>query len=359
MEDEVYYQLARLLDTLPNGFPATRSGLEIKILKRIFTPEEAALFCDLRLTPETAEQIAKRSGRPLEGLEELLIAMRQKGEIQGYRFGGTMVFKMMPWIVGIYEFQLNRMDREFAALCEQYGMHWGRQFLRHGPEIMQVIPIEKEIPVNQEALTYQQVSNLIENSQSFMVNECICKKSQGLLDHPCSKPTEVCLAMAPVPGFFDNHPWGGRILTREDAYELLEQAEKAGLVHLTYNVESGHHYICNCCGCCCGMLRAVSMGAPNVVNSQYYATIDAELCTGCGVCAEERCQVGAVKSDENHYHIARERCIGCGLCVTTCPSEAVQLVRKDPSELTSPPRDEEAWLEERARQRGIDFSAYK
>ena len=88
-------------------------------------------------------------------------------------------------------------------------------------------------------------------------------------------------------------------------------------------------------------------------------TIDAELCTGCGVCAEERCQVGAIKSDENHYHIARERCIGCGLCVTTCPAEAVQLVRKDPSEWTCPPRDDEAWLEERARQRGIDFSAYK
>lgn len=359
MDDDMYYRLAKLLDTLPNGFPATPSGLEIKILKRIFTPDEAALFCDLRLTPETAEEIAQRTGRPLPGLEEALVTMWRKGEIQGFKFGGAMFFKMIPWVVGIYEYQLNRMDREFAELCEQYGRHWGCQFMRHGPQIMQVVPIEKELPVTQEALTYQQVSNLIENSQSFMVNTCICKKSQGLLDHPCTKPTEVCLAMAPIPGIFDNSPWGGRLLTKQEAYEVLAEAEKAGLVHLTYNVASGHHYICNCCGCCCGILRAVKRGAPNLLNSQYYATIDPDLCSGCGICAQDRCQVGAIEPAEKRYHIVGERCIGCGLCATTCPEEAIKLMRKDPDDLIYPPRDEEAWLEERARQRGVDFSTYR
>ena len=359
MADEVYARLARLLDTLPNGFPATRSGLEIKILERIFTPEEAALFCDLRLKAETAEQIAQRTGRPLEGLEETLITMWQKGEIAGFKYGGVMLFKMMPWIVGIYEMQLNRMDREFALLCEQYGRHWGRQFIKHGPQIMQVVPVEREIPVNQEALTYQQVSSLIESSQSFMVNTCICKKSQGLLNRPCSKPTEVCLAMAQLPGIFDNSPWGGRIITKEEAYEVLSLAEQAGLVHLTYNVASGHHYICNCCGCCCGILRAVKMGAPNLLNSRYYAEIDPNLCTGCGTCATERCQVDAIMAGESHYQVNRRRCIGGGLCATTCPEKAVTLVRKNPDELTCPPGDDNAWLEERARRRGVDFSAYK
>ena len=63
MTDDAYHKLAKVLDTLPNGFPATKNGIEIKILKKIFTPEEADLFCDLRLTPETAEQIAERTGR--------------------------------------------------------------------------------------------------------------------------------------------------------------------------------------------------------------------------------------------------------------------------------------------------------
>ncbi len=68
------------------------------------------------------------------------------------------------------------MDKEFAEMCNEYSMHWGAQFVSFGPQLMQVIPIEKEIPLKQEALIYQQVSNLIEKSESFSVSECICKK---------------------------------------------------------------------------------------------------------------------------------------------------------------------------------------
>ena len=63
MSNDVYRKLAKVLDTLPNGFPATESGLEIKLLQKIFTPEEADLFCDLRLSLETPVQIAERTGR--------------------------------------------------------------------------------------------------------------------------------------------------------------------------------------------------------------------------------------------------------------------------------------------------------
>ena len=83
MSDHVYHKLAKVLDTLPNGFPATENGLEIKILKKIFTPEEADLFCDLRLTPETVEKISERTGRPIDGLEEMLMSMWERGEIMG------------------------------------------------------------------------------------------------------------------------------------------------------------------------------------------------------------------------------------------------------------------------------------
>lgn len=359
MHDETYSKLAKVLDTLPNGFPATESGIEIQILKRIFTPDEADLFCALRLTPETATQIAARTGRPLEGLEEMLVAMLQKGEILGFQLDGAWMFKMVPWVVGIYEFQLKRMDRQFAEMCEEYSMHWGRQFLQYGPQIMQVIPVEKQIPVKQEALTYHQVSHLIENAQSFMVNECICRKKEGLLGKPCTKPLEICLALSPLPGVFEKITWGGRIINKEEACEILGKAEEAGLVHMTSNIESGHWFICNCCGCCCGVLRAVNMGAPNVINSHYYAEIDQEKCSACGICADERCQVQAIRKDEDHCSVIKERCIGCGLCSSTCPEDAISLLRKEVAELTYPPRNEEAWLEERARQRGVDFSPYK
>ena len=79
MTDSVYKRLAKVLDTLPNGFPSTESGVEIKLLKKIFTPEQADLFCEMRLTFETVEEIAGRTGRPLEGLKEMLIGMSKCG----------------------------------------------------------------------------------------------------------------------------------------------------------------------------------------------------------------------------------------------------------------------------------------
>jgi electron transport complex protein RnfB len=359
MSDEAYHKLAKVLDTLPNGFPATPSGIEIRLLKKIFTPDEADLFCDLKLTEETAAEIAKRTGRPFEGLEEKLISMGGRGEIWAFKTGGTWTFKMAPWVVGIYELQLRRMDREFAELCEEYSMFWGADFLKYGPKMMQVIPIEKEIPVKQEALTYQQVTNLIEQSNSFVVNECICRKKQGLLGNPCSKPLEVCLAMDPEPGKLETNPLGGKPITKEQAYELLRYAEDAGLVHLTSNVESGHWFICNCCGCCCGVLQAVNMGFPQIVNSHYYAEIDPDKCSACGICADERCQVKAITKGEESCSVVKEKCIGCGLCATTCPEDAITLVHKEPKDLIYPPKDENAWLEERGRQRGVDYKAYK
>jgi Fe-S-cluster-containing hydrogenase component 2 len=361
MTDAVYEKLATVLDTLPNGFPRTESGVEMKILERIFRPEDAELFCDLRLTFETPEQIAERTGRPLEGLAEHLTEMWKRGQVFGIYMGGMKMFRMVPWAFGIYEFQLPHMDRELAEMCEEYMTAYGKQFFSETPQLMQVIPIEREIPAKHEALTYQKVSSIIENGQSFAVNECICKKEQGVLDHPCEKPLHVCLAIAPVPGVF-KETQVTRPISKEEAYRILEVSEEEGLVHLTWNVQNGHFFICNCCGCCCGVLRGITdmnIPASKVVNSYYYAETDPDECVACGTCKDERCQVNAIEEGEEFYQVVRERCIGCGLCVTTCPSEAIRLVPRPDEEVETPPVNETAWYEERGKKRGVDYSAYK
>jgi electron transport complex protein RnfB len=101
MKEDIYKRLAKVLDTLPNGYPQTKNGTEIKILKIIFSPEEADLFCDLRLSLETSEKIAKRTGRPLAGLEEKLFSMWEKGQIFCVTLGDIKLYKMMPWVFGI------------------------------------------------------------------------------------------------------------------------------------------------------------------------------------------------------------------------------------------------------------------
>jgi len=360
MQDDIYNKLARVLDTLPNGFPATETGVEIRLLKKIFTPEQAELFCAMRLTFETAAQVAERTGRPLEGLEERLKAMGDAGQLFAIDLGGTWFFRMLPWVFGIYEFQLGRMDEEMAALHDAYGPVYNRQFCATTPQLMQVLPVEEEISIQQEALPYQRVSALIEQNLSFVVNDCICKKEKALLGHPCDRPVQVCLAMAPIPGAFEHSE--GRKLTKDEAYALMKQTEELGLVHLTANVQAGHIYICNCCGCCCGVLDAINhLGIPasQVINSHYYAAIDSETCTGCGICANERCQVGAIEEDRDAYRIVQDRCIGCGLCISACPAQAVRLVHKGPERIVTPPFNEDAWFEEKGRARGVDFTPFK
>ncbi|MBT8350515.1 MAG: 4Fe-4S binding protein [Deltaproteobacteria bacterium] len=361
MTEEIYQTLAKALDTLPNGFPSTESGVEIKLLKRIFRPEDAELFCDLRLDFETAQQISERTGRKREGLEEHLLEMRERGQIFAIDLGEIKMFKMVPWAFGIYEFQRPHMDRELAEMCEEFGEVYGKQFFNKKPQLMQVIPVEKEIPNKQEALSFEQVSNIIENSQSFAVFDCVCKKEKRLLDDGCKKPLEICTGYAPIPGVFDNSD-RYRAISKSDAYEILKKAEEAALVHLTWNVESGHFFICNCCGCCCGVLRSINelgINASDVINSYYFAEIDPDECTACGTCMDERCQVNAIEERGDAYEVVREKCIGCGLCVTTCPSEAISLLRKHPEEISPPPKNEMDWYEKRAMERGIDFSKYK
>jgi Na+-translocating ferredoxin:NAD+ oxidoreductase subunit B len=361
MADDVYYKLAKVLDTLPNGFPATESGVEIKMLKRIFTPEQADLFCDLRLTFETAEQIAERTGRPPEGLESKLKEMGKAGQLFVIKFGGVFVFRMVPWVFGLYEFQLARLDKEFALMNEEYGPVYGQQFFSQTPQLMRVVPIEKEISAEQEAAPYERISNLIDQNQSFMVNDCICKKEKELLGQPCDRPIQVCLALAPVPKVFDKSPIG-KVITKQEAHDLIKMAEEAGLVHLTCNIQGGNYYICNCCKCCCGVLRSINeLGIPasQVINSHYYAEIDPEKCVSCGICSDDRCQVKAIEEGDDTYKVIKERCIGCGLCIRTCPGEAIRLVHKGSDEIAHPPLTEDIWFEERARMRGVDYSPYK
>lgn len=362
MSDTIYKKLSTVLDTLPNGFPATETGIEIKILKLIFSAEEAELFCDLRLTFETPDQIASRTGRPIEGLDEKLTSMWHKGQLFGVDFRTMRMFKMIPWMFGLYEFQLKYMTKEFAELCEEYyGKAYGPQFFRNKPQLMQVVPIEEEISTEnaQIAMPYEKVSGIIERGQSFAVNDCICKKEKELLGKRCDKPMEVCLAIAPVPGIFENHPFAARPITKEEAYEVLRKSEEAGLVHLTSNYENGHIYICNCCGCCCGVLRSITeLGINEAINAHYYAQIDPSVCVSCGVCKDERCQINAIEEGEDSYMILKNKCIGCGVCISTCPSDAISLVRKNPEDIVKPPAGETEWFKLRGGMRGVDFTRY-
>ena len=143
-------------------------------------------------------------------------------------------------------------------------------------------------------------------------------------------------------------------VSRAEALAFLDEVEEIGLVHTVSNVMQGVGYVCNCCGCCCDLLRGITEWGieHSVAQADYYAVIDPEECTACAIC-ERRCQVKAIAEAEGTYLVERDRCIGCGLCVTGCPSEAIQLHLKPPEEIVPPPIDFAAWERQRLRDRGL------
>lgn len=357
--DEIYKKLAGVLDTLPNGFPETGSGVEIRLLKKIFKPEQAEMFCELRLAMETADEIASRTGRDPGQTRELLETMRQDGQVFSVKFGDIRWYKMMPWVFGIFEFQLHRLDKEMVLLVDEFE-EYSKNFFSVRPQLMQVLPVEEEITSAQTALPWERVSSIIEHGQSFRITDCICKKKKELLGKPCNRTVRVCMAIAPVPDIFEDDEQG-RVISREEAYSILMKSEEEALVHLTGNTQFGQFYICNCCSCCCGVLGSIDrygIPASSVVNSQYYAEIDQDTCTGCGICSSERCQVRAIEEGDP-CKVIKDRCIGCGLCISTCPASAIKLIRKPEPEISIPPLTENEWFDERGKNRGVDFSRYK
>jgi len=355
LNQNVYKKLAQRLNAIPNGFPETESGVELKILAKIYTPEEAELASEMRLTPESAEQIARRTGRDSARTYALLEVMVQKGQIEAVGEGEQRKFCLMPFVLGVYEEQLGRMDEELARLYEEYFPAFAKELLGKSPPLLKVIPVEKSIPVEVQVFPYEQASALLKKAKSFAVAKCICKVQKALVGEPCKYPVEVCLWFSPTEGFFKDDP-NARVLTREEALQILQESDEAGLVHSSSNVREGHYFICNCCTCCCGTMRGISeLGIENsVAKSDFYIAVDPEMCTGCEICVD-RCQFSATSIVDNTSHVDQKRCVGCGLCVTTCSSGARTLVRKPEDQILPTPRNTEEWMRERAENRGISL----
>jgi electron transport complex protein RnfB len=356
LDKNVYRKLAQRLDAIPNGFPETESGVELRLLARIYTPEEAALASEMRLAPGSVGQIAKRTGGDAAKTVVTLEDMAGRGLIRAIGEGEQRKFRLMPFVAGVYESQLSRLDEEMARLFEEYYSEaFGEGLLSKPPSFHKVIPVEKSIPVEVQVFPYEQASALLNNAESFAVSKCICRVQKALVGEPCKYPVEVCLAFAPVEGVFEDGP-NTRVVTREEALQILQEAGEAGLIHSSTNVREGHSYICNCCTCCCGIMRGISqLGIENAVaKSDFYVMVDPEACTGCGICLE-RCQFGARSLLDNVSHVDHNRCVGCGLCVMTCPSEAMTLVRKPEDQISPPPRNMQEWMRERAESRSISL----
>lgn len=354
MSQDVYRQLAQQLDAIPNGFPATESGVELRLLAKMFTPEEAALAAVMHMRAEPTAGIAARAGVNPQVARSTLKGMVRRGLIRAKKAEGQLAFALMPFIVGSYEEQLPRMDEELAALFEEYYQETRSDLIaRDAPSVHRVIPVEEAIPVGVEIFPYERATELLEGARSWAVRDCICRVQKRLIGEGCEHPVENCLVFAPVEGAFEDSEVD-RAISKEEALQILRETEAAGLVHSTGNYRDGRFYICNCCTCSCAILRSVTeFGVLSAVaHSDFWAVVDDDLCIGCGDCVE-RCQFDALSVPGDVCAVNTVRCVGCGLCATVCATESLRLERRPQGETLPLPDNSREWMVRRARERGI------
>lgn len=337
MDEDIYRQLAQHLDNLPGGFPTTDSGVELRILRRLFTPEAARLALHLTLIAEEPRVIARRAGLPVDEAARRLEEMATKG----------LIFRLQPrdrparyqasqFVVGIWEWQLNNLDPDFVRDVEAYqpsllGSAWAVPQLR-------TIPVGESVDAGLEILPYEQAGQLVRAQKRLAVAPCICRRERTLLGEGCDRPQETCLVFGAAADYYVRNGLG-RFIDQAEALSILELADDAGLVLQPGNAQRPMN-ICACCGCCCGVLRTLKRQPQPaaLVASPFVAALDASACHGCGTC-ETRCQMEAVWLENGAATLDLDRCIGCGLCVTTCPTGALSLVRKPESAQPNVPKN--------------------
>jgi NAD-dependent dihydropyrimidine dehydrogenase PreA subunit len=345
MDSEVAYyrQLQEHLDKLPIGYPETDSGVEIRILQLLFTPTEAKVALCLSLGNASVETVRKRLQKKFGTIYDhsrvaaILHDMFMKGAInrsgaEPFKYSNAML------AIGMFEHQVGDLSKEMVELVHQYfDEGFDDEFFRSSLPQLRTSPHMKAIVPEYNIATYDNMREIVRKTdKSIQVANCVCKEGEALLGKPCkqTKDIEVCL-------MFDAKSYlargKARTITKDECMEIIDRAEREGLV-----LQPGNSLqpfcICLCCGCCCGVLTSAKKfeKPADLIAHNFYAKVDEELCNGCKVCIE-RCQMEAIQIENKKAIIDLDRCIGCGLCVTTCKTEALRLMEK--TKKTIPPRN--------------------
>jgi len=345
--DDVYRALQEHLDKQTIGFPAIKSGADIRVLKALFTYEQAEMVMMLTYRYESLEQIcerSKKSGTSLAETERILDEAAAKRIIGCRKINGTKEYRNIPLLVGMFEGGLifNPTPELISAFTEyaEEGSFM-KAFLTTKVPQMRTIPIGKSITPQHHVGTYDAMREIIQNiAEPIIALECVCRKGAHSRGEPCKQTSrkETCMGFGDGARTLIEGGKAGRQITREEALEILKKNEQDGLVLQPSNAQRPD-FICSCCGCCCGILR-LHKAIPNpayIWATNFYAQVDPDLCSACGTCVE-RCQTGAMKLDEakSLSVVDLTRCLGCGLCVASCPTEAIEL-RKKEREVVPPP----------------------
>ena len=284
---------------------------EYRILDPIVDDDMCSVMMRMRLeTDFSAEDLAKKTRKSLDFVQTQCDKLVKAGVIRTRVRSGVLCYYYPIWVPGIMEGILSNREQcdahpELGACFEEYtrirvGML--APMLGNGVNFMRVMPVMSAIENDTHKASYDEISTLIEKAWAISVGPCSCRRSRRLMGEGCGHLEEdMCLYLNDNAISFSKNG-EHRLITKEEAYEILRRAEDNGLVH-EVNQSLGFDdvtAICNCCGCSCYALRIAELfRSPNGVSSNFIARVDKDKCVACGQCVEN-CQTNAVRLGQKH-----------------------------------------------------------
>lgn len=357
MSKDIYLKLQERIDGYALGYPATESGIEIKLLQHLFSEEEADLYLHMSRGLEPVEVIAGRAGISSGEAAAMLESMTSKGLTFPKKLKGKNFYAAAPFMHGFFENNAwARDDREAAELMEKYMFNG---YAAKGKSL-RTVPVNASIQSDKSVSTFDDVIKIVGSKERIGLMPCPCANHMKSLGHTCERPNEVCIGFDFYGEYVVEGLGVGRWISRKEALDVLEMADEAGLVHQTGGDSVSTECICNCCPDCCSTLRIVQrMPVPSrLVGSNYRASISADACTLCGACID-RCPMNALTMTDDELSLNTDRCIGCGLCSTGCPTGAILLVQKNPGHPKTPPPPDKYIFMRPSREFDADIEPWK
>lgn len=310
-----------------------------KIIPAIF--ETLANEAEARLLlaaapPATAEELSERTGIDVAEIQAMIDALFRKGLIfKSKKPDGTRYYRVRHALqfhdataVAIDPSQ--KMLDLWKRFMETEWDDYSRKIEGMLPSsVLRVIPVNVSVEPRTQILPFEDVKSMIDSARNVAVTRCSCR----VIDGACGQPLEVCLQLDRAADYALERGTG-RKLSRDEAIQMLDMCEDAGLVHVAENKRALGVVICNCCSDCCINWASTRTGLRKfAAPSRFRATVDAEACNGCQLCVE-RCFFDAITmADGNGLAVVDEdNCMGCGLCQVICAPDAISMEVVRPEE---------------------------